>query len=166
MVQTLEPRLYYLYAPYRDQSDFPVFDTALADFNFAQIFSENVFSGQDRIADANQLTAAAISRFIDPTNGAEKARLALGQRVYFANQDVTLPGGQRRTGSIASTLAAVSGQLLPDTWVDAAVQYNTDLSQTERYSVSARWNPREAHAPGAGERAAGHRRRAHHRPPG
>lgn len=145
MVQTLEPRFYYLYAPYRNQSDFPVFDTALADFNFAQIFSENVFSGQDRIADANQLTAAAVSRFIDPKDGAERARLAFGQRIYFADQDVTLPNGQRRTGSIASTLAAVSGELLPDTWVDAAVQYNTDLSQTERYSVAARWNPREAH---------------------
>lgn len=144
-VQTLEPRLYYVLAPYRNQSRFPVFDSALADFNFAQIFSENVFVGQDRISDSNQLTAAAISRFIDPQTGAERARVALGQRIYFADQNVILPGGTVRTGSIASTLGAISGELLPKTWVDAALQYNTDLSQTERYSVTARWNPREAH---------------------
>ncbi len=143
-VQTLEPRLYYVLAPYRNQSQFPVFDSALADFNFAQIFSENVFVGQDRISDSNQLTAAAISRFIDPQTGAERARVALGQRIYFADQNVILPGGQVRTGSIASTLGAVSGELLPKTWIDAALQYNTDLSQTERYSITARWNPRAA----------------------
>ncbi len=144
-VQTLEPRLYYVLSSYKDQSKFPVFDSALADFNFAQIFSENTFVGQDRIADSNQLTAAAVSRFIDPNNGQERARLALGQRVYFSDQRVTLPGGTPRTNSVASTLAALSGELLPDTIVDAAIQYNTDLSQTERYSVSARWNPRPAH---------------------
>lgn len=144
-VQTLEPRLYYVLSSYKNQSDFPVFDTALADFNFAQIFSENVFVGQDRIADSNQITAATTSRFIDPANGRERARVALGQRFYLSDQLVTLPGGTPRTERIASTLAAVSGELLKDTYLDAALQYNTDLSQTERYSVSARYNPRPAH---------------------
>jgi LPS-assembly protein len=144
-VQTLEPRLYYVLSSYKDQSDFPVFDTAQADFNFAQIFSENVFVGQDRIADSNQVTAATTSRFIDPEDGRERARVALGQRFYLSDQLVTLPGGTPRTERIASTLAAVSGELLKDTYLDAAVQYNTDLSQTERYSVSARYNPRPAH---------------------
>jgi LPS-assembly protein len=145
LIQTLEPRLYYVLSPHKDQSDYPVFDTALADFNFAQIFSENVFVGQDRIADSNQLTAALVSRFIDPDTGDERARAAFGQRFYFSDQLVTLPGGTPRTERIASTLAALSGELLPDTRVDAAIQYNTDLSQTERYNLSARWNPRPAH---------------------
>lgn len=56
--QTLEPRLYYLNIPYKNQDQIPLFDTALADFNFAQIFSENQFSSWDRISNANQLTAA------------------------------------------------------------------------------------------------------------
>ncbi|MGE5386678.1 MAG: LPS-assembly protein LptD, partial [Betaproteobacteria bacterium] len=64
-IQTLEPRLYYVYIPYRDQSKIPVFDTALSDFNFAQIFTENRYSGYDRINDANQLTAAVTTRFLD-----------------------------------------------------------------------------------------------------
>lgn len=144
-IQTLEPRLFYVLSSYKDQSEYPVFDSALADFNYAQIFSENVFVGQDRIADSNQITAAATSRFIDPENGRERARVALGQRFYLSDQRVTLPGGTPRTERIASTLAALSGELLQDTWVDAAIQYNTDLSQTERYAFSARWNPRPAH---------------------
>ncbi|MGP1678087.1 MAG: LPS-assembly protein LptD, partial [Burkholderiales bacterium] len=64
--QTLEPRVYYLYVPYRDQSKIPLFDTGLADFNYAQIFSENIFNGGDRIADANQLTVAATTRILSP----------------------------------------------------------------------------------------------------
>ena len=62
MTQTLEPRAFYVYAPNRNQSQIPLFDTAVADFNYAQIFSENMFSGGDRINDANQLTAAVTSR--------------------------------------------------------------------------------------------------------
>jgi hypothetical protein len=57
--QTLEPRLFYLNIPYKNQDDIPIFDTALADFNFAQIFADNQFSGWDRINNANQLTTAA-----------------------------------------------------------------------------------------------------------
>jgi LPS-assembly protein len=152
LVQTLEPRLYYVLSPHKDQSDYPVFDTALADFNFAQIFSENVFVGPDRIADSNQLTAALVSRFIDPDTGDERARAAFGQRFYFSDQLVTLPGGTPRTERVASTLAALSGELLPDTRVDAAIQYNTDLSQTERYNLSTRWSPRPAHVVNAAYR--------------
>jgi LPS-assembly protein len=69
--QTLEPRLFYLNIPYKNQDDIPVFDTALADFNFAQIFADNQFSGWDRINNANQLTAAVSSRLIDPSSGSE-----------------------------------------------------------------------------------------------
>ncbi|HEY9193144.1 MAG TPA: LPS-assembly protein LptD [Methyloversatilis sp.] len=143
-IQTLEPRVYYVLSSYKDQSKFPVFDSGQADFNFAQIFSENVFVGQDRISDSNQITTAAISRFVDPDNGAERARLALGQRFYFSDQRVTLPGGVQRTDRIASTLASVAGELLPKTWVDATVQYNPDQGKTERYNVSARYNSRPA----------------------
>src|SRR5678809_454683 len=46
--QTLEPRLFYVYAPYRNQDQIPLFDTALADFNYPQLFTENRFSGGDR----------------------------------------------------------------------------------------------------------------------
>ncbi|MBL8482167.1 MAG: LPS-assembly protein LptD [Rhodocyclaceae bacterium] len=141
VVQTLEPRLYYLYTPHKDQSDIPVFDTAAADFNFAQIFSENRYSGLDRVNDANQLTAAVVSRYIDSTNGAEIVRGAIGQRYYFRDQLVTLPGEAPRTGRVADLLVAISGRLLPKTQVDAGWQYNPHDGHTERASLGVRYQP-------------------------
>jgi len=90
-VQTLEPRLYYLYVPFRDQSDIPVFDTAQLDFNFSQLFRENRFAGGDRVGDANQLTLALTSRLIDTFDGREALRVSVGQIYYFQERRVTLP---------------------------------------------------------------------------
>lgn len=139
--QTLEPRLFYLNVPYRDQSNIPIFDSALADFNFAQIFSENQFVGQDRISDANQLTAAATSRLIEPSTGREIMRAMLGQRFYFNDQQVTVPGQTKRVWTKSDFLAAFSGQILPKVYADAALQYNVENTRAERYSVGARYNP-------------------------
>lgn len=141
LTQTLEPRVYYLYVPKKDQSLLPVFDTALADFNFAQIFSENRYVGGDRIADANQVTAALTSRIIDPATGSEIIKGALGQRYYFTTQHVTLPGETARTSRKADILAAVSGQVMPRTWLDTGWEYNPNLHRTERFNLGGRWQP-------------------------
>ena len=92
-LQTLEPRAFYTYTPYRDQSMLPVYDTAANDFNFASIYTENAFGGNDRIADNNLLTLGVTTRLIHPETGAEAARLGIAQRLRFADQKVTLPGG-------------------------------------------------------------------------
>lgn len=141
LVQTLEPRLYYLNVPYRDQSQIPVFDTGVADFNFAQIFSENTFTGGDRIADANQATFALSSRLINPSSGAELSRVAVGQRWYFRDQLVTLPGVAPRTGHVADYLGAFSAQLNPRTSFDSGVQYNPRDKHLERFNVGLRYLP-------------------------
>ncbi len=144
--QTLEPRLYYLYVPYKNQDDIPLFDTSLADFNFAQIFSENQFSGWDRINDANQLTAAVTSRLLEPATGNEIMRAMLGQRFYFSKTRV----GLTSTSVTASDdtkwdrsdiLAAFSGQILPRVYADTAVQYDLTDQNAERYSIGMRYQP-------------------------
>lgn len=140
-VQTLEPRLYYLYVPYRDQSQLPVFDTALADFNYAQMFSENQFVGGDRINDANQVTTALTSRLLDPENGQEWIRAAIGQRFYFKEQQVALPGGVSRTDKSSDILAAFSGRVAPFWNVDTGVQYNTGQQQLQKTGVGVRYQP-------------------------
>jgi len=140
-IQTLEPRLYYLYVPYRDQSHLPLFDTALADFNYAQIFSENQFVGGDRINDANQLTAALTSRLLDPENGQEWIRATIGQRYYFKEQQVTLDGSAGRTDKSSDILAAFSGRVAPFWNVDTSVQYNTGQQQFEKTGVGVRYQP-------------------------
>ncbi len=91
LTHTLEPRLFYLYIPYKDQSNIPTFDTSLYDFWFNSLFRENRFSGTDRIQDANQISAAITSRLIDPASGQERLRLNLGEIVYFQDRRVTAP---------------------------------------------------------------------------
>jgi LPS-assembly protein len=88
--QTLEPRLFYLYVPYKDQSDIPVFDTGESVFSYASLFRDNRFSGSDRIGDENKLSLGVTSRWIED-NGFERQRFSIGQALYFRDRKVQLP---------------------------------------------------------------------------
>ncbi|MBC7686134.1 MAG: LPS-assembly protein LptD [Bdellovibrionales bacterium] len=140
MTQTLEPRLFYVYTPYKNQDQFPNFDSAEASFNFSQIFNENRFIGSDRIADANQLTAAVVSRFIE-TNGAERLRVMLGQRFYLNEQRVQLIAGGPRNESRSDALAAASGRISENWAFDSAVQYNARTSSVVNANYGVQWQP-------------------------
>ena len=150
-VQTLEPKLYYLYIPFRDQTQLPVFDTALKDFNFSSVFSENKFSGGDRINDADQLTAGAVTRLINPSTGAEVVRAAVGQRYYFKPQQVTLDSAlptplvpsnvEPATAARSDLLVALSGQLTRAWSVDTGLQYGVDTSETDVFDLGVRYLP-------------------------
>jgi LPS-assembly protein len=140
-IQTLEPRLYYVNIPYKNQDQIPVFDSGLSDFNFAQIFAENRYSGFDRINDANQLTAAVTTRYLDAASGVERFKAMLGQRYYFKPQRVTLPGESPRTEDFSNLVAAVNGLVLPKTYADAAWEYNYRDSVSERFSAGLRFQP-------------------------
>jgi LPS-assembly protein len=145
-VQTLEPRLFYANIPYRDQSRLPNFDSALADFNFAQLFNENIFVGGDRIGEADQVTAALVGRVLDPVNGTERLRALVGQRFYFSPQRVTLPGGAERSGDASDILFALSGTPARYWITDLALQHSTEQRRLVRASVAVRWQPRPASA--------------------
>jgi LPS-assembly protein len=139
-IQTLEPRLYYVYIPFRPQDQLPVFDTAVADFSLAQIFTENQFTGGDRINDANQLTAAVSSRLINPGNGEEQLRFVLGQRYYFKEQQVTL-NTTPRDFDRSDLLAAATGKITPYWVTGVSVQYSANTSRMERSNVALRYQP-------------------------
>src|SRR5690606_38856946 len=81
-LHTLEPRLFYLYVPYRDQDNLPRFDTRNLTFSWGQLFRDNRFSGADRQADANQLTLALSTRMLRESDGREKMALSVGQIRY------------------------------------------------------------------------------------
>ncbi|HEX7251172.1 MAG TPA: LPS-assembly protein LptD, partial [Burkholderiales bacterium] len=139
--QTLEPRLFYVYAPYRNQDEIPLFDTALADFNYPQLFNENRFSGGDRFGDANQLTFAVTTRILQQ-GGQERFRATLGQRYYFSDERVSLtPTSTLRTYNTSDYLASIGGRATKATAFDLTTQYNQREDRFERYSVSARYNP-------------------------
>ncbi len=139
--QTLEPRVYYVYAPYRNQDDIPIFDTGQLDFSYAQMFTANQFIGGDRINDANQLTVAVTSRFVEADSGLERLQVTLGQRYYFAAQQVTLPGVDPRTDNTTDLLAAVSGQITRDWRVDTAWQFDTQNGTVIRQNIGASYRP-------------------------
>jgi LPS-assembly protein len=141
LTQTLEPRLFYVNVPYRNQDQLPIFDTALADFNFPQLFSENRFTGGDRFGDANQATLALTSRFLNQ-NGQEAFRATLGQRYYFRDERVGLtPTSPLRTSLESDVLASVGGRLFRHWTFDSTMQYNRFDQRTERFTASVRYNP-------------------------
>ncbi len=74
--QTLEPRIYYLYVPFQNQDQIPLFESGIIPFTYDQLFRNNRFSGEDRIGDANQISLALTTRFINQETGEEKIRLA------------------------------------------------------------------------------------------
>jgi LPS-assembly protein len=139
-IQTLEPRAFYTYIPFRQQNQLPVFDTVQDDFNFAQLFIENRFVGYDRVGDANQLALAITSRLLDPATGAERLRVGIGQLFYFSDQQVTLGGAPQKAGS-SDFLLGVEGRL-SDTWaLTGLMQYNFGTSDFDRFNAGVRYTP-------------------------
>jgi LPS-assembly protein len=140
LLQTLEPKIFYVYIPTRNQNQLPVFDSALQNTNFATLYTENQFSGSDRINDANQITTGITSRLLQ-ANGVERLRVGVAQRYYFKTQEVTLPGVAPRGSNNSDLLAALSGTIVPHWIADAGWQYTTDLSQTQRLNAGVRYEP-------------------------
>ena len=138
--QTLEPRLFYVNTPFRDQSVLPKFDSAAKDFNFDSIFTENAFSGVDRVSDAHQLTAGVTTRFLDPESGAELLRLGIAQRYLFRDQNVT-PDDVPLTQRASDLLLLGSTTLVPRWSLDAALQYSPDTERIARSTVGVRYSP-------------------------
>ena len=142
LVQTLEPRAFYVYTPFRDQSMLPNFDTGANDFNFATIYTENAFVGNDKIADNNLLTLGLTTRYIDPDNGAQLARFGVAQRLRFEDQLVTLNAGGASASSGVSDILLGGAVNLTERWVvDSTVQYNGRTEQSVRSVVGVRYNP-------------------------
>jgi LPS-assembly protein len=140
LLQTLEPRLFYVNTPYRSQLTLPNFDSAAKDFNFDSIYTENAFSGVDRVSDAHQLTLGAISRMSAPDSGEELLRLGLVQRVLLRNQLIT-PEGTPYTQKLSDLLLLGSVHLNPRWWADGAIEYNPNLGRTVRSVMSLRYSP-------------------------
>ena len=140
-LQTLEPRAFYTYTPYRDQSRLPVYDTAANDFNFATIYTENAFGGNDRLADNNLLTLGVSTRLLDPDSGAEAARFGIAQRVRFSDQKVTLPGVAPVSERLSDVLLGAGITWTPQWGFDSTVQYNPKTGRSIRSTIGARYSP-------------------------
>jgi LPS-assembly protein len=140
--QTLEPKAFYVKTAYRYQSDLPNFDSGTNDYNFASVFTENTFSGQDRISDSHTLTLGATSRFINPDTGAEGARFGIAQRYRLSDQNVQLtPTTKSLQSGNSDILAGASLNVTQRLSLDTLVDYSDQYKRLERQSVGARYNP-------------------------
>lgn len=137
-IQTLEPRVFYTYTPYKEQSSilYPRFDTSEADLNYAQIFRENRFVGHDRIGDSNQLTLALTSRFLE-TAGAERLRIAVARRLNIQDPRVSL--GVTNQTAAEDFLLLLSGRVTNELRLDANFQYDQTANDINRMNLGAFW---------------------------
>lgn len=143
LIQTFEPRLFYVRTPYRDQTRAPIFDSGIPDLNFAQLFTENRFSGLDRVGDANQLTVALSSRFIEPDSGNERLRVTLGQRFFFTDPRVELTSSTTpttpSTARKSDFLMSLGGQITQAISADATAQFDAATNRITRSSLGTRY---------------------------
>ena len=152
--QTLEPRVYYLYVPYRDQDDLPDFDTRDLTFGFSQLFHHNRFTGADRQGDANQIAAAVTSRLLDATDGRSLLEGSLGQIFHFRQRRVQLPGQEVEERSLSTTVAEAAWRPSQALAVTAGLQWDWENGETEVARLGLSYRGRHA-----GRAALGYRMR-------
>ena len=137
---TLEPRLFYVYIPYKDQSVLPNFDTGLADLNMQTLFYENQYNGLDRINDANQLTASVTSKILDK-NGKERLSAIIAQRYYFEDRRV-FGNDQLDAKKANSDIFMGASAKLPNSLnLDAMFQFDPTSNNLLRSTLGSRYNP-------------------------
>ncbi|MBT8049415.1 MAG: LPS assembly protein LptD [Xanthomonadales bacterium] len=130
-VQTIQPRLFYLYVPYEDQTDLPNFDTGEFTFGYSQLFNTNRFAGSDRQGDANQLSLAVTARHMDGVSGAELWSLSLGQIFYFDDRRVQLEGTPSAQENASPFLGEFTWHLWSRFSLVAGMQWNWDQRELD-----------------------------------
>jgi len=140
-LQTLEPRLLYLYVPYRDQSDLPNFDTGIADLNLVQLFRTNRYVGADRLSDANQLSFGLTSRLLDAESGEEFLSATVGQAYYFDEPRVLLADETQDDTESSDIIAELDLRAYGDWNIGMGVQWDPGETRSEKGDVYVQYRP-------------------------
>jgi LPS-assembly protein len=138
---TLEPRALYLYTPYRDQTDLPLFDTGLPDLNLVELYRTNRYVGADRVNDANQISFGLTSRLFNANSGAQYLAVSFGQAYYFEKPRVVLPDETPSTRDTSDFIAQVSLTAYKNWNLEAGVQWNPEDSRSERSQFRLQYRP-------------------------
>ena len=140
LLQTLEPRLYYVYTPYREQDELPVFDTQQSRFNINEPIKADFFDGADRVEDANRLTAMLSTRYIQQKTGAELLMAGIGQVYYFEDRLVTLPGGSPQTQSRSNIIALLTSRPSNRWLFHYDTEWNTETEKFDRHTAELQYS--------------------------
>jgi LPS-assembly protein len=131
----------YLYTPYRDQTQLPVFDTAEPELNWVELFRSNRYVGIDRISDANQLAAGVTTRLFSSTSGTRYLSATVGQTFYFNPPDVRLPDEPVRSDNTSNLIAQVELQAYKDWNVTLGTQWDHRRARAERSEIRVQYQP-------------------------
>jgi LPS-assembly protein len=141
-IQTLEPRVFFVDTPYRNQNYLPVYDTGRNDFNFATVYTENAFSGYDRVSDDKLLTMGATSRLIAEESGEERARFSIAQRFRYQTQRVMLPTDLAPLSDHVDDLLLGATLNLSKTFrADSTLQYDPATHESMQTKIGGRYYP-------------------------
>jgi LPS-assembly protein len=138
--QTLEPRLLFVKTPFIEQAGLPNFDSAPKDFNFDSIYTDNDFSGIDRVSDALQFTAGVTTRVLDAQTGAETLRLGIAQRFLMSDQRITADE-EPITQRVSDLLLLGSTTLIPKWQLNGGLQYSPEIERTVRSVMGVSYLP-------------------------
>ena len=131
-LQTLEPRLQYVYVPYRNQDAIPIFDTDTPTLNMIQLFRTNRYVGADRVGDANLVSVGLTSRLLNAGGGRQFLSATLGQAYYFEDPRVTLPGEVPTDRASSDVVAELELDAFKQWNARAAYVWDPDANETQR----------------------------------
>jgi LPS-assembly protein len=140
-LMTLEPRFMYLYVPFRNQDNLPVFDTAPADLNLVQLFRTNRYVGADRLSDANQVSIGVTSRLIDAQDGQQFISGTIGQAYFFDEPRVALPGEVLEDPEFSDIIAELDVTAYQDWNVSMGLQWDPGETRSEKGDVRLQYKP-------------------------
>lgn len=141
-LSTIEPRFMYLYVPYRNQDDLPVFDTELADLNLVQLFRTNRYVGADRLGDANQVAIGFTSRWLDADTGEQYIAATVGQAYYFDRPRVALPGEDVEDPETSDIIAELDLRAYGNWNISGGIQWDPGETRSERGQIQLQYKPR------------------------
>ncbi|ALA24081.1 Organic solvent tolerance protein [Piscirickettsia salmonis] len=139
--QTLESRLYYLYVPYRDQNQIPIFDSGIKPFDYNSLFTNNRYYGIDRIGDTNQISLALESALIN-NNGEQIIKGGIGQIFYFHTRKVHLSPAESGLDHRLSDLTSfLSWNMLPSITLSTNINWSTYDHRLTRDNYNIQYKP-------------------------
>ena len=140
-IQTLEPRIFYLYTPYLDQDSYPNFDTQLLPFSTNDLYALNAYTGFDRLQNANQVSLGLTSRLLNENTANNILTAQLGLIDYFDTPRVCL---QPNCQVVSRTISPISGSVTwnPNTMlsINTETAWDTVLKQINNAQFGAQYN--------------------------
>jgi len=134
-VQTLTPRIAYNYAPKRNQSSIPNFDSADKNDSYYGLFSNKKYTGLDRISNSNSLTFGLESDFININSGETYLSLKAAQTHHLDDTELNSDGvfvSRRKYSDIAASLDIKNN----DITFNNSIQYDPQKTQIDKRDSS------------------------------